>query len=152
MIFRIVSFLILNFSALYLGIILSGQGGSSNWYSNLNRAPWEPDGWVFGAAWTIIMICFSIYMAQLSRKTYNKLSLFIYFTIQYILNISWNPVFFKYNFTLFGFIIIISLTVLVGYFLLRYLKDVKYYSIFLLPYFIWLIIASSLNGYICMYN
>ena len=152
MIFRLVSFLILNFSALYFGIILSGQGGSSNWYSNLNRAPWEPDGWVFGAAWTIIMICFSIYMAQLSRKTENKLSLFIYFALQYILNISWNPVFFKYNFTLFGFIIIISLTVLVGYFLLHYWKDVKYYSIFLLPYFIWLIIASSLNGYICMYN
>ena len=120
MIFRIVSFSILNFSALYLGIILSGQGGSSNWYSNLNRAPWEPDGWVFGAAWTIIMMCFSIYMAQLLRKTENKLSLFIYFTLQYTLNISWNPIFFKYNFTLFGFIIIISLTVLVGYFLLRY--------------------------------
>ena len=46
-------FLVLNFSALYLGVILSNEGGSSDWYSNLTRAPWEPDGWVFRSSMDI---------------------------------------------------------------------------------------------------
>ena len=65
-------FLVLNFSALYLGVILANEGGSSDWYSNLTKAPWEPDGWVFGAAWTSIMICFSVYMSINWNRTINK--------------------------------------------------------------------------------
>ena len=72
MLLRNIIFLVLNFSALYLGVILANEGGSSNWYSNLTRAPWEPDGWVFGAAWTSIMICFSIYMSINWNRTVNK--------------------------------------------------------------------------------
>ena len=72
MILRNIIFLVLNFSALYLGVILANEGGSSDWYSNLTRAPWEPDGWVFGAAWTSIMICFSVYMSINWNRTINK--------------------------------------------------------------------------------
>ena len=51
-------FLIINFAALGLGSWIMGAGAQSEWYSSLNQAPWTPPGWVFGAAWTIIMICF----------------------------------------------------------------------------------------------
>ena len=43
-----------------------GEGASSNWYENLNKAPWTPKGWVFGFAWTFLMTCFAIYLAKLS--------------------------------------------------------------------------------------
>ena len=43
------------------------NGPMTDWYINLNQAPWSPPGWVFGAAWTTIMICFSIYMAYLFK-------------------------------------------------------------------------------------
>ena len=62
MIIRTILFLIINFLALYIGIIFSGEGAASGWYSSLTRAPWEPEGWVFGAAWSSIMICFAFYM------------------------------------------------------------------------------------------
>ena len=48
-------FLILNFSALAIGIWLMNNGSTSEWYDNLIKAPWEPDGWVFGFAWTFLM-------------------------------------------------------------------------------------------------
>lgn len=63
MIARIALFLVLNFAALGIGGLFSGQGVPSDWYTGLNKAPWTPPGWVFGSAWTIIMICFAIYMA-----------------------------------------------------------------------------------------
>ena len=41
------------------------NGPQTEWYLNLNKAHWTPPGWVFGAAWTTIMICFSIYLSYL---------------------------------------------------------------------------------------
>jgi len=117
-------------------MLLSGEGAFSSWYQMANKAPWTPPGWVFGAAWTIIMICFSIYMSSL----------------QWILNVSWNPIFFYFQNPNLGLIVIIILTGIVGYILMFNRKRIKYFSILILPYFLWLIIASSLNGYIVIFN
>ena len=57
----------LNFGALAIGSYFTASGASSDWYQNLNKAPWTPAGWVFGAAWTSIMICYSVYMAYLIK-------------------------------------------------------------------------------------
>ena len=77
MILRIFLFLIINFGGLFIGGLFTGEGVPSDWYQNLNKAPWTPPGWVFGAAWTTIMICFSVYMAILWEKIkLNKLGFF----------------------------------------------------------------------------
>ena len=94
MLARIVIFLVINFSALALGSLFTGKGVPSDWYINLNKAPWTPPGWVFGAAWTIIMICFSVYMAMLWETVDNKKMLILAFGAQFLLNVAWNPVFF----------------------------------------------------------
>lgn len=59
---RLVLFFVLNFGALALGSYLMGEGPLGSWYTNLNKAPWTPPGWVFGASWTLIMICLSLFM------------------------------------------------------------------------------------------
>jgi tryptophan-rich sensory protein len=61
-------FVIINFATLAIGSFLMDDGASSLWYKNLNRAYWEPHGWVFGVAWTTIMICFSIYLALILKE------------------------------------------------------------------------------------
>ncbi|MDG2281196.1 MAG: tryptophan-rich sensory protein, partial [Flavicella sp.] len=53
MIKRILLFLVLNFTALAVGGLFTGTGVSSDWYQNLNQAPWTPPGWVFGFMWTL---------------------------------------------------------------------------------------------------
>ena len=67
MIKRTIFFLLLNFAALAIGGLFTGSGVSSEWYQNLNKAPWTPPGWVFGTVWTLIMILFAIYMAMLIK-------------------------------------------------------------------------------------
>ena len=58
-------FLIINFGALAVGSWLMDNGPQTEWYINLNQAPWTPPGWVFGVAWSSIMICFAAYMSHL---------------------------------------------------------------------------------------
>lgn len=152
MVYRVILFLIINFAALGIGGLFTSNGVSSDWYFNLNKAPWTPPGWVFGFAWTTIMICFSVYMAYLWESSDSRKKLSALFIIQWILNVIWNPVFFKYHLSFPGLIIIVSLTFLVGYLLFRYFSRLRIKSIFILPYFLWLIIASSLNAYICLMN
>lgn len=44
-------FFIINFGALGLGALLMDSSPIENeWYVQLNKAPWTPPGWVFGAA------------------------------------------------------------------------------------------------------
>lgn len=146
-------FLLANFGALGIGTILMNDGPTSNWYTSLNQAPWTPDGWVFGVAWTTIMVLFSIYMTKLALFFKEKKTILIQlFLVQWLLNVSWNYVFFNQHLTTLGFVVIISLWLLVGFFTFNFLKQLKWSTLLIAPYLIWLTIASSLNGYIVLYN
>ena len=149
---KIIGFLFLNFGALALGGLFAGSGAGSNWYDELNKAPWTPPGWVFGFAWTTIMLCFSVYMATLYAKTKSVKTVIILYTIQWMLNVAWNPIFFYLHNPIIGLIVIVVLTGLVSYFLFRYRSSQKGYSLLLLPYVIWLFIATSLNAYVVFMN
>jgi len=152
MLYRLILFLLLNFSALAIGSFFTGYGVHSDWYSQLNKAPWEPPGWVFGAAWSTIMICFAIYMSFLWEIYKNRKKIMLLFGLQWVLNVGWSPVFFYYNNIILGLIVIGCLTFLVGYILYLYSDDLRVKSILILPYLTWLLIATSLNGYIFFNN
>jgi tryptophan-rich sensory protein len=67
------------------------------------------------------------------------------------LNVGWNPTFFYYHNVFAGLLLIGGLTVLIGFFLFFYWPELKLKSALILPYFIWLLIATSLNGYIFLH-
>jgi benzodiazapine receptor len=152
MIYRLIIFLVINFAALAVGGFFFGKGVPSESYASLTKAPWTPAGWVFGFAWTSIMICYSFYMAYLWPTIENKNILIGLFVLQWILNVSWNPTFFYFHNVLLGLVIIGGLTIVVGIFLFNYWPELKLKSILIFPYFIWLLIAISLNGYILLKN
>ena len=148
--FRLILFLVLNFGALALGGFLQGKGSFDGWYQDLNKAPWTPPGWMFGAAWFTIMICFSFFMAYLTGV--NERLALILFVIQIILNVSWNPLFFKYHQVMASLLVISGLTILMTFFGIRFWSDLKLKTLLVLPYVVWLFIATSLNAYILLKN
>jgi tryptophan-rich sensory protein len=148
----IVIFLILNFAALAIGGFFTGDGVTSDWYDKLNKAPWTPPGWVFGAAWTTIMVLFSFFMNYLIRSKQSSSRIVALFSIQWILNVAWNPVFFYFQSMTLGLVIIIALTVLVAFLFRIGVKNIRWRSALILPYLIWLCIATSLNLYAVLYN
>ncbi|WP_040756694.1 TspO/MBR family protein [Winogradskyella psychrotolerans] len=151
-IYLFILFLIINFGGLALGSWFMGDAITGAWYSNLNKAPWTPPGWVFGATWTLIMICFSAYLSYLFTIRNSKFVISVY-AIAVVLNISWNYLFFNQQLPNLAFINIILLTLVIIYFFITFgddrLSRLKY---LLLPYIIWLCIATSLNGYVVFNN
>ena len=140
-------FLILNFGALALGSLLMGSSPIENdWYIQLNKAPWTPPGWVFGTAWTTIMLLFTIYLTIQEKEKLTNRWFITLFTLQFLTNVLWNPIFFYFHWTFIGMIVILLLFVSL-LLILYYFKSSNWKSILLLPYLIWLTIAFSLNAF-----
>jgi tryptophan-rich sensory protein len=144
-------FLAVNFGGLAIGSWLMNNGPLSNWYTNLQQAPWTPPGFVFGIAWTLIMICFSIYLGKLFTEDNTSKNRTI-FLIQFVLNVSWNFIFFNQHLVLFALINILLLTSLIFVYFFKLSSAVNNYKYLLLPYMLWLCIATSLNLYILVHN
>jgi len=142
-------FLLINFGGLAIGGWLQGGGPSSEWYQSLDRAPWTPPGWVFGLAWFTIMLCFSIYMAYLARIHFSTGTIAL-FVAAVLLNVAWNPVFFRLHEMVAALVILIGLFLLISLLMFGQWKMMSWKSLLLLPYFVWLAIAISLNGYVVL--
>ena len=149
---KLLLFLGINFGALGVGSLFTNSGVSSEWYQSLDKAPWTPPGWVFGASWTLIMVCFSIWLAYLWPKVQDRSTLVVLYVIQLFLNIGWNPLFFHYKATLLALFVISALTILIIFLFGKYWNIVSTWSLLLLPYALWLVIATSLNAYIVFNN
>jgi len=128
------------------------NGPSSDWYMSLSKAPWTPPGWVFGFAWTTIMLCFSWYLTELFFSRESRF-LWILYGFQVLLNVSWNWIFFNQHSTLVALVVISLLTLVIGYYFITFRNDrLKKAKYLLLPYLLWLCIATSLNAYVVIYN
>lgn len=148
----LIIFLLINFGGLALGGWLMNSGPSSEWYIGLDQAPWTPPGWVFGFAWTTIMICFSIYLAYHFSILKGNNAKWLY-AFQVFLNVIWNYVFFNQHQVLLGLIVIASLLIVIFYYFFNFKEDqLKKIRFLLVPYMVWLCIATSLNAYILIYN
>ena len=151
---KFVLFLVLNFGALALGSIFTAAGVTSSWYVNANQAPWTPPGFVFGLAWSTIMLCFSFYMVRLTDGVYKikPKTIYVIYAIQWLLNVIWNPIFFYFHKAGLALLIIILLFVTVAWFLRVGKRQSVVSMLLVLPYFLWLLTAISLNAYIVMAN
>jgi tryptophan-rich sensory protein len=145
-------FLLLNFGALAIGGSFTADGVASDWYQNLNKAPWTPPGWVFGAAWTFLMVCYSVYLAFAQNQFQNKQLFWGVYLLQWVLNVAWNPLFFKYHWTVLALLDLLALTAVVYFSLLRFIPLRSCKAWLLLPYALWVLIATSLNAYIVLNN
>lgn len=143
---------VLNFAALFVGGLFTADGVVSEWYTTLNKAPWTPPGWVFGAAWFTIMVLFSFFMTDLYQESQNKKMIAGLYALQWILNAGWNPVFFSLRLTEIALVIITALLLLILAFHFIARRKSILQHLMLSVYSIWLIIATSLNAYIVFNN
>lgn len=143
---------VLNFLALFVGGLFTADGVVSDWYATLDKAPWTPPGWVFGAAWFTIMILFSFFMTDLYQQSQNKKMIAGLYSLQWILNAGWNPVFFSLRQTEIALVIITALLLLILFFHFIARRKSIGQHLMLSVYSIWLIIATSLNAYIVFNN
>jgi len=150
-ILTLLAFFTINFGGLWLGGLATDPGVTSEWYTTLNQAPWTPPGWVFGLAWTIIGATFSVFMTNEWSNKENPIPRGL-FIESLLLNIAWNYVFFAQH-TFAAGLVITTLAAIV-FLMAHYARITGGWgkAIWIMPYFIWLMIASSLNWYIVIMN
>lgn len=128
--------------------------GTDAWYQALDKAPWTPPGWFFGFAWTSIMVCFSFFMAKWHEQQGNGLwsGISAFYALHWVLNVAWNPLFFRYHILGFSFLWILVFAILILALAIWATQHYPRWAWLVYPYALWLLVASSLNGYAYMYN
>lgn len=118
-----------------------------NWYSALNHPPLTPPSWVFPPAWAGLytMIFISFVLFALKRTEHSKISGFVLFFVQLLLNFIWPSIFFYFKNISMAFWVLILLDFAVLLTLIEFYKISKKSAYFLIPYFIWILFATYLN-------
>ena len=146
---------VLNFVGLAIGGLATGPGVSSDWYAGLDKAPWTPPGWVFGAAWTAVMLGFTWFMTSVwsqlgtgvERRTWAG-----WFAMAWLLNVGWNPLFFGWQEAGWALAEILALYAVIVAMARKAWSVLGPARWGIAPYVAWLTVAVSLNAYVVFNN
>ncbi len=125
-----------------------------NWYQNLPRSKLSPPNWVFGVVWPILylLMSISVILVWKNPKCFPFCQPLIYFLLQLVLNLTWTTLFFKYQLIRWSLVSLILIIILTAITIVKFYPISKIASILLIPYLLWLIFASYLNGYIVYHS
>lgn len=121
------------------------------WYLALNRAPWSPPNIAFPIVWTFLYVFIAIAGWQLYHQGNSTLRTL--WASQLILNGLWSWVFFGQHWVAVALVNIVFIDILVINLILKSRRaGLKMASLLLVPYVVWLLLATSLNTYILLAN
>lgn len=125
-----------------------------DWYETLNKSSLTPPSYVFGIVWPVlyVMILASgvVFVSQPKNESL-ALGITLYM-LQWILNLAWSPLFFRYRQITLSLLVILSLVVVVSGTIYMFGTQHSVAAALLVPYLVWISFASYLNGYIWYYN
>ncbi|MBQ3641153.1 tryptophan-rich sensory protein [bacterium] len=121
---------------------------NSDWYNLLIQPPLSPPNWLFPPVWAVLYITIiaAIIIYSIKKTQKNKLSGYIYFTLQTILNFVWSPAFFTMQNIRLALIIILLLDIFVILTIKKFYKISKISGLILIPYLAWILFATYLNA------
>ncbi|NND86078.1 MAG: tryptophan-rich sensory protein, partial [Nitrosopumilus sp.] len=125
----------------------------SSWYTILAKPEFTPPNYIFGPVWITLyfLMGISLYVVWTSDKLKSRTPLII-FGVQMFLNAIWSIVFFGLESAAFGLLVIVTLWVAIALTILSFWKVSKQASYMLLPYIVWVSIATYLNYGIWVLN
>lgn len=133
--------------------MLSGylaHNGDTVWYQSLNKPDFNPPAWIFAPVWTILYIMMGIALGKIIELKNNR-TLRLLFVIQFICNIAWSFLFFKYHRIDLALYDILTLWIALISLIVASRKN-KSILWLLIPYFLWITFAMVLNLKIFMLN
>lgn len=118
-----------------------------DFYNVINKPEYAPDRKVFRSVWTflyaLMFLSFMIFYFQ--PLSISKILATPLFCLQFLLNLGWTPVFFKYKKIKVGFVICILLLLTVILMTMFFFRMSLLLGILQIPYILWLILAVRLN-------
>jgi translocator protein len=140
-------------------IIVAIAGGVATnigpWYGALKKPSWQPPNWVFGPVWTTIFTLAAIAGVMAWRRAETSLDQALtlgLFGINAILNIFWSVIFFTMKRPDWALIEVALLWLSILALQIAFWRFSPLSSLLLLPYLLWVSIASFLNWTIVQLN
>ena len=125
------------------------------WYAALSKPTWSPPNWLFGPVWTTLYILMGIALYLVWREGLHRQDVrfaILIFGVQLVINLLWSVVFFSFH-ALFGsFILVMLLWLAILANIIAFLIISKWAGLLLVPYIVWVSIASYLNYSVYLLN
>jgi len=156
----LIAFLVISFAVAALGSIATIQN-VEGWYAAADKAFWNPPNVVFGPVWTVLYTLMSVaawlVWRERARPAATRRALIAY-VVQLVLNAIWTPLFFGL-YPLIGvaalwiaFLVILAIDVMVLVTMLRFWPVRRLAAVLLIPYWAWVLYATTLNGALVVLN
>ncbi len=131
----------------FLAAASSLLGSPDEWYSRLNKPSWNPPGWVFGPAWSLLYTLMGTAAWLVWRQGgWNRQGAALrWFILQWIFNALWTPLFFGLHRPDLAFVEILILISVLTVTLVRFWKISRPAGVLLIPYLAWVCFAAFLN-------
>lgn len=135
-----------------LGVLT--QTNITPWYNNLVKSNLTPPPIVFSIVWPLLYVLLAVaaYLLWKERQNSKVKPALYYFTGQILMNWVWTPIFFQFHWIAFSFFWILTIIFLTIATILLIKPTHRMVSLLLMPYLLWLIFASYLNGSIWLLN
>ena len=127
----------------------------TTWYAALTKPDWTPPNWAFGPIWSTLYVLMGIALFLVWRKGLERKDVkfaIIIFVVQLVLNVLWSVVFFGMHSIFSGFILILILWIAIFANIIAFYVISKPAGLILIPYLIWVSIASYLNYSVYLLN
>ncbi|MBU4479907.1 tryptophan-rich sensory protein [Patescibacteria group bacterium] len=127
----------------------------NNWYIDLQKPLWNPPAWVFGPVWTTLYALMGVafYLIWIKKDKGMAIKKAVYiFAIQLILNSLWSIIFFGLHNIFLALIEILILSVFIIWTMIEFYKIDKRATYLLIPYILWVCVATVLTLNIWLLN
>lgn len=143
----LVVFLVLVAAAALLG----GMSTPDAWFAALQKPSFNPPGWIFGPAWTLLYVLMAIAAWRLYCVAGFGLAIGLWLA-QLLVNAIWSPLFFAMHRIDLALIDIVVLDVLVLATIIAFFRCDRIAGWLLIPYLAWIAFATALNAAIWQLN
>jgi len=141
-------------------LVVSGIGGLvtatsvGGWYATLNKPVFNPPNWVFGPVWTVLYLAMAVAAWRVWRRaeSIGRIRALAVFGIQLGLNLLWSVLFFGFQqigLTLVDIVLLLTAITLNAR-LFWHIDRVAGW--FFVPYIVWVVYATALNGSLWLLN
>ncbi|WP_397592209.1 TspO/MBR family protein [Sphingorhabdus sp.] len=142
---------------MFLGFLsgtMSGSTADNIWYQTLLKPAIQPPGWVFGVVWPTLYLMMGLALAMVlnARGARDRNVAIVLFLSQFVINLTWSPIFFgAHQVTAAFFIILVMLGVAIAT-TFAFARVRKAAAWLMVPYLVWISFAAILNFQIDQLN
>lgn len=122
--------------------------GFGTWYDELAKPWFQPPGWVFGPVWTTLFVLLALATWQVARRGPPARTALRLYAVQLVLNVAWSGLFFTAHRPDLALADIVLLDGVVLAMVVSYGRIQRSAGWLLVPYAVWLGLATAINVWI----